>query len=126
MSERFFRIVQGVVLMVALYFDLNYVVYAYIGIILFEGISNWRIPIIFSRIRYGSNTIAVDSDSTSSYNFEAERVLRLIVAIFVILSFVLYNELLWFFPWFIAIMLLSAGITNICPMFLFLRWMGFR
>jgi hypothetical protein len=38
----------------------------------------------------------------------------------------MYREQIWFFPWFIGFMLFMAGMTNICPMVMGLRWIGFR
>lgn len=52
--------------------------------------------------------------------------LRLLVAALLVLTFVLFPDQTWFFPWFIGFMLFMAGLTNICPMVMGLRWMGFR
>jgi hypothetical protein len=49
-----------------------------------------------------------------------------IVAAMLVVSYVVYRDQAWFFPWFIGSMLLLAGITNICPMVMALRWSGFR
>ncbi|MDH3513806.1 MAG: DUF2892 domain-containing protein, partial [Gammaproteobacteria bacterium] len=59
-------------------------------------------------------------------NFEAERALRLAVAGFLIVSYVFFNESLWFFPWFIGFALFGAGLSGICPMVMGFRWLGFR
>ena len=103
-------------------------VYGYIGLLLFEGATNWRVPVVVSKLRYGDQyQDHVDAcSSESNIPFDAERMLRVIVALFVIISFVLFSNLLWFFPWFIGFMLMMAGITNICPMVMALRWVGFR
>ena len=130
MSERFFRLIQGIYLLIALYFDLDIMIYIFMGVFLFEAVTNWRIPILISRIRYGSRAAARAEMSTmhidTHYQFEAERMLRLTVIFLLLFTFVVYPEPMWFFPWFVALMLTSAGITNICPMVMFYRFMGFR
>ena len=128
MTERGFRLVLGTVLLALLYFDFKLGVYVYIGILLFEGLTNWRIPIVVSRLRYGAGYSPADglSPGCSRIPFDAERILRLIVAILLIATFVMFKDPTWIFPWFIASMLLLAGITNICPMVMALQWMGFR
>lgn len=128
MSERMFRIILGATLLLVLAMQWHGFVYVYIGVLLFEGITNWRIPILVSKARYGKNYLdAVKECSGQTHpGFEAERMLRLIVAAFLILTFVIYNDAVWFFPWFIGVMLLMAGLTNICPMVMALRWAGLR
>lgn len=126
MSERFFRIILGVILLVIIYFDSKYAIYTYVAIVLFEGVTNFRIPGIISRVRYGQYPDIRMSTIDTRFNFEAERALRIAIAVLIIVSYVLYAELLWFLPWFIGIMLVSAGITNICPMFMSFKWLGFR
>ena len=103
-------------------------IYGYIVLLMFEGVTNWRIPILVSKLRYGDKfqEYVEDSSSDAKVQFDAERVLRFVVGIFVVISFILLPDLLWFFPWFVGFMLMMAGITNICPMVMFLRWVGFR
>ena len=128
MTERSFRFILGISLLVLLYFQLDIGIYIYIGILLFEGLTNWRIPIIASRLRYGSayNSQDLISADCAAIPFDAERVLRLLVAGLLVITFVIFKEQVWFFPWFIGFMLFMAGMTNICPMVMGLRWLGFR
>ena len=130
MSERIFRIVLGVVLLTALYLELRLVIYAYILVLLFESVTNWRIPILISRWRglpqTGNSDCALSPGVHARINFEAERALRLVVAVFLIISYVLFSSELWFFPWFIGFALFGAGLSGICPMVMGLRWFGFR
>lgn len=128
MTERSFRFILGISLLILLYFHLDIGVYAYIGILLFEGATNWRIPIMVSRLRYGSayNPQDLTTADCAAIPFDAERVLRLLVVGFLVVTFVLFKEEVWFFPWFIGFMLFMAGMTNICPMVMGLRWLGFR
>lgn len=128
MSERTFRLIQGIYLLTALFFEIDMMIYVFIGVFLFEAITNWRVPLIVSRLRYGSDAVKARAENQkgSRFNFEAERMLRITVDVLLVISFVLYPELLWFVPWFVAVMLLLAGITKICPMVLFYRSFGFR
>lgn len=128
MSERVFRFILGSSLLLLLFLQQEQAIYIYIGVLLFEGITNWRIPMLVSRARYGTsfNLNQSADESRGPIPFHAERALRLIVAAFLIVSFVMFREQVWFFPWFIGFMLFMAGMTNICPMVMGLRWMGFR
>ncbi len=129
MSERFFRILLGSSLLLFLYLESRQLILVFIGLLLFEGITNWRIPILVSKARYGadySQAVNACGGETTTLSFEAERVLRLIVASLLVISYVILGEMAWFFPWFIGVMLLFAGLTNICPMVMTLRLIGFR
>jgi len=128
MSERVFRFILGSSLLLLLFFQQEKAIYIYIAVLLFESVTNWRVPMLVSRIRYGKsyNLNQPADDSNAAIPFDAERALRLIVAVFLIVTFVMFREQVWFFPWFIGFMLFMAGMTNICPMVMGLRWMGFR
>ena len=130
MSERAFRIIQGIILLLALYFELPWVIYGYIVLLLFEGVTNWRIPTLISRVRcaapLGNPECELSPGDRARVNFEAERALRLAVAAFLIISYVLFGKELWFFPWFIGFALFGAGLSGICPMVMGFRMLGFR
>jgi hypothetical protein len=99
----------------------------YTAVILFEFVTNWRVPIMVSRLRFGDAKYAGPAFvGKSRFDFEAERALRFVVAVFIGVSVWLVGDALWFFPWFVAFMLLAAGLTNICPMVMALRWIGFK
>ena len=127
MTERSFRLILGGVLILALYLDSHGLMYAYLSVLLFEGITNYRIPIVVSRLRGGKRREGPEPDARGTrINFETERALRLIIAVLIVVSFVVFHEELWFVPWFIGFSLVMAGITGICPMAILLTWMGFR
>jgi hypothetical protein len=129
MTERTFRIILGAILLAALYFDWRLVIYGYIVVLTFEGITNWRIPILVSRLQgnyAAGSACALSPGDQARFNFEAERALRLAVAAFLVVSYVLFNKELWFFPWFIGFALFGAGLSGICPMVMGFRWVGFR
>jgi len=128
MTERFFRLILGATLILFLFMGWDYAVYGYIGFELFEGITNWRIPLLVSRLRYGRSSVPLSGTESCAMapGFDAERALRLVIAGFLIISYVLFREPLWFFPWFLGFALIMAGISGICPMAMFLRKAGFK
>jgi len=127
MSERNFRIIMGLWLVIGLYFNSIEIIYSLIGLLIFEGITNFRVPLIISKIRFGENHPASEKNSnTSRVSFEAERTLRFIVALFISLPFIPGIEFLWWFPWFTGFALIGAGLSGICPMVLALRYAGLR
>jgi hypothetical protein len=120
----------GITLLVALYFDLRLVVYGLICLTLFEAITNLRVPRLISRL---TNQPECDPDEGClgvafkvRTGFEAERALRLLVALFLLTSLEVFPDPLWFFPWFMGFALLGAGISGVCPMFLALKWAGLK
>lgn len=125
MSERVFRLIQGACLLLLLFMQQERLIHAYMALLLFEGITNWRIPILVSKLRYGEFRESANPDC-QRIPFDAERALRLVVAGLLITSYILFPTQLWFFPWLVGFMLFMAGVTNICPMAMSLRWMGFR
>jgi hypothetical protein len=128
MSERNFRLILGGTLLLILLYGRVDLFYVYIGVVAFEGLTNWRIPLLVSKLRYGREIR--DSSGRAAcinkYNFDAERALRLIIAGFLIVSLVLFPKVLWFFPWFMGFALTMAGMTGICPMAIFIKKMGFK
>ena len=128
MTERSFRLVIGIWLVVALLIAQPIASYVLIGVLLFEGITNWRVPMLMARFtgHRGAATAPVAELGASPIPFEAERALRLIIVAFLGMSMFLVPELLWWLPWFIAFALVGAGMSGICPMVLALRWVGMR
>jgi len=132
MNERIFRLILGTMLFTALtlsaLLESQLPVYIVLGVIAFEGITNWRIPILVTRLRYGDNYQQYLKKSEPNDRLlgkiEAERFLRLVVLLFVCLPFMVSNEYIEFIPWFVATALALAGITNICPMVMMLRYLG--
>lgn len=129
MTERVYRLVVGILMMFSLFFQLEIAMWALLCLMTFEGLTNWRIPIVISKLIYSNDTIKVTEGDNPSYsiNYDAERMLRWIVLFLILLGTIKYtNEHLWFFPWFVGLMLLLAGITGICPMVMALRKLGLK
>lgn len=127
MSERFYRLIIGVTILLLLLFEKQTYAYVPIGLLLFEGVTNLRIPVILSRMRNREDYIFTPiADGQYRINFEAERVARFAFSAVLVCSLFLFYEQAWFFAWFLGSMLVIAGISNFCPMIIFLRWIGFR
>ncbi len=129
MTERSFRLLIGVWLVLALLAGLPVASYALMGVLLFEAITNWRVPILLARFSRTAAAVAIPAatmPTESLIPFEAERALRLIIVAFMALSMFVAPELLWWLPWFIAFALIGAGLSGMCPMVLALRWVGMR
>ena len=128
MSERFFRTILGTALLVFLFMEWDRALYGFICLMLFEGITNWRIPVLISRLRYGSaySLLSEQDRRLSTIDFEAERALRLASAGFLIIAFVLFHDVLWFLPWLQGFALIIASFTSVCPLTEFFRKLGFK
>ncbi len=127
MNDRIYRVLLGLLLLVALSFDLSRMMYVLIAILLFEGLPNLRIPLLVHRLRPphipATNFCAVE---VSRFHFEAERAWRLLVGILLLLTYVLFYQSLWFFPWFLGFTIIGAGMSGICPMEFSLKRIGFK
>ncbi|WP_455209325.1 YgaP family membrane protein [Kaarinaea lacus] len=127
MTERWYRMIQGIYLLAALYIEHDMMVYGFMTLLSIETLTNLRLPVLVSQLRYGKLGIENGCHAPGSgFNVDSERLLRFVVVMFLLLSYVYFPEPIWFFPWFIAAMLLLAGITNICPMVMMFQYLGFR
>ena len=129
MSERNFRFVVSLVLLAALYLDLRLVVLGLTALYAFEGLTNWRVPILVSRWRGQALDTTCDPGAVAvgpGLNIEAEQVLRIVIAIALFVSIVFFAEAAWFVPWLIAFALRGAALTGVCPCILGLKLCGFR
>ena len=126
MTERSFRIILGGLLLIGLYFDLAALVWGVIGIQAIQGITNWRILALVSRLHSGPRPQTSPCCTSSRFGLEAERVLSLVVALILIPSYGPWNPQLWIVPWFIGFALLGAGLSGLCPMVIGLKRLGLR
>ena len=140
MTERMWRLVLGVSIIVLLTFEQDRVLVLLIGWLYFEAISNIRLTKLISRMRLGADYIAEMEKQISTVktdrkiNFEAERMLRLAMATVLLIGILPYllagsgdsGNPIWFIPWLVGLMLASAGLTNICPMWMVFQWLGFK
>lgn len=130
MTENNFRIVLGTWLVAALLLNSPYLMYALVGLLLFEGITNLRVPKMVVRLNSGADAAAVFDAASVNPNarisFEAERGLRLIVAMLIIIPMTDLGACLWLLPWFVGFALIGAALSGLCPMVLALRWIGLK
>jgi len=131
MSDRVYRIIIGGLLLLFLYIDMPEGIYALIGLTLMEGITNLRLPTIYSMATGHIHNPSDDTvnlapiSSKRTIQFEAERMWRLNFAAFIAISFIIEPKLLWFIPWFMGFAILGAGVSGVCPMLLGIKWIGF-
>ena len=127
MTERWYRLIQGIYLLVALYIESELMILGLVTVLSIEALSNIQLPSVVSRIRY-RNLAESHEDYTnwSPMDLNSERLLKIVVIVLLVLGCILFPDITWFLPWFVAAMLLLAGITNICPMVMMFRYIGFE
>ena len=128
MTERAYRFILGLSIITFLLLEWDLAIYIFLAVFIIEGITNWRIPILISKLRYRNQNFQVSEGENEDYtvNLEAERMLRPTVALFVFLGFIVFPEALWFIPWFVGLNLLIAGTTGVCALVMFYRRIGLR
>ena len=129
MTERAYRIIIGILIIVFLFFHIDYAMWSLMLLMSFEALTNWRVPIITSKILYPNDVIIVSEgeNQNSTVNYEAERMLRWVAMTLMLMGMVNYTEdLFWYLPWLVGLMLLISGVTGICPMVMALRKIGLK
>lgn len=131
MTDRNYRTLLGLLILVALYFNLDWLMIGLITVLLTESLTNMRIPRLICMVRncalHEQRFVYVDAAQLPEPRFmlEAERLWRLVVGGFLVLGYI-YADLLWFFPWFMGFAIFGAGLSGVCPVLLAIRWLGFR
>ena len=130
MPERVYHLLLGLILIVALCFNLKFGIYGLIAWLTFEAATNQKLTTIVSRLRNGGQNAqgisSTDGGCRKRFNFDAERALRLVLVLLLILSYVLFYGQLWIVAWFVGFALVAAGLSGICPMIMTLKKFGFR
>ncbi len=124
MTDRLYRLIYGSVMLIALYFNINNLVYFLIGLMILEGITNWRIPLLVSKLRGLPAKADVNANSNCRISLEAERLWRLMIGITFLLTYVFFPEQLWFVPWFLAFVIFGAGASDVCPGLIAMKKVG--
>ena len=105
-------------------------IYALIIVVLLEGITNLRIPVLISEMRFDNS-----GDSTEGtlgitfrerFGFDAERAWRLLLGSVLIVVYVFFYDEVWYLAWFMGFAIRGAGLSGVCPLFISLKWAGFR
>ena len=125
MNDRMYRAFLGAFLLVSLIFDLNWLMYGLIAMLMFEGLTNWTLPVLLGKLIPGlfPPRPCAFHQYRVRYQFEAERAWRLLVGTLLLVTYVFK---LWFVPWFMAFVILGAGVSGICPAAFSLRRIGFK
>lgn len=127
MSERAFHLLVGLFIIAGLYFDLKFAMYGLIVWLALEALVNQRLTILVSRLRHvNPDDLKANDEHACRFNFEADRALRLLLVLLLMPSYVLFYGQLWIVAWFVGFALIAAGLSNVCPMVLVLRKIGFR
>ncbi|MDH5710210.1 MAG: hypothetical protein OEZ15_00895 [Gammaproteobacteria bacterium] len=131
MSDRVYLFLVGLYMLIALYFELHLMIYILVGIMLIEGITGWTLPLVTQKlIKADVDTGLLKLAKEPIFQFSAFRMMRLSLSSVILVSYIAvheYNiEVLWFFPWFLGFAVLGAGVSGVCPVYLALRWLGFK
>jgi len=131
MSNRIYLFIVGVWILTALYLESNIIIYVLVVILLLEGVTGLTISSISQKIRKVQlESGLLQYSKKPRFNFDAFRMLRILLSIVVLASYVAVNEynidMLWFFPWFFGFAVLGAGVSGVCPVYLAIRWLGFK
>lgn len=131
MSERIFLFIVGATILLALYIEVDIIIYLLCGWLLFEGITDVRITTLSQKLFNKTVPAGLTVfQSQTRFNFDAFRAWRFVVAVMLGGSFILLTEhgfeVVWFFPWFMGFAILGAGVSGVCPVLLFIRWLGFK
>lgn len=130
MSIRLYRSLIGLTILLALYFDIPWLLYLLIGVVLFEGLGNVQVPVLLARLQGQPADYEPESSLAiafrTRFNFQAERAWRIGVGLVLLIVLSRYEQSLWFLPWFMGFTILGAGASGVCPVYLSLKWIGFR
>jgi hypothetical protein len=121
LSESNFRVLSGILLSTFLFYGERVFIIYFCAYLFVEFITNIRLTSVVSSLRgHGS------ARAGSFTDFDSERVLRLAVVMIVGSACYVNNTYTWAIPWFVALMLMAAGVTRICPMKMGFAWLGLK
>lgn len=129
MTHNAYRLLIGALILIFLYFDLTYFMWGLIGVLLVEGLTNIRLPKVLNRLlRLGAPKKAANTTSSACprLSFDSEQMMSLLLGLILVASYLLFNSLLWFLPWFMGFALIGSGASGFCPMLIVLKRLGFK
>jgi len=124
--ERQYHFLLGALLLGCLYLDIRGALAVVVTGLMLEGITDWRLTRLVDRLRHPAVQEPEQVDPAYQFDFEAERLLRLVFASLLFLSLFLYPDEFWWLAWYIGFGLFGAGVSGICPLLLMLRYGGFK
>jgi len=131
MSERVFLFLVGALILIALYVEIDLLIYGLCISLVFEAVTNIRLTTLSQKLMNKTILPGLTVFKTKQkFNFDSFRAWRIMVPFMlggsIILSNIYHMGILWFFPWFMGFAIMGAGISGVCPMILFIRWVGFK
>ena len=131
MSERLYLFIVGVYILASLYLGVDMMIYVLSLWMLFEAITDIRLSTLSQRLMNRTMPAGlIVFESKQRFDFDATRAWRITVAVLLGGSLLLLKEysidFVWFFPWFMGFAIMGAGASSVCPVLLFIRWLGFR
>ena len=131
MSERIFLFIVGAYLLIALYLGIDLMIYLLSLWLLFEAITDIRITTLSQKLMKKTVPAGLIVFQTKQrFDFDALRSWRIVVAVLLGGSLLMLKEqnveYVWFFPWFMGFAIMGAGASSVCPVLLFIRWIGFK
>lgn len=131
MSERLFLFLVGAYILIALYLGMDSMIYMLSLWLLFEAITDIRLTTLSQNLMKQTVPAGLIVFQTHQrFNFDAIRAWRITVAVLLSGSLLLLKEynidFVWFFPWFMGFAIMGAGASSVCPVLLFIRWIGFK
>ena len=104
MSERLFLFLTGACILVALYFDVDMMLYGLCLWLVFEGVSGVTLTGLSAKFIVVNEPVGLTMFRTQPrFNFEALRATRIVIAVVLGGSFLLLNEYEFDFLWFFCI-----------------------
>lgn len=131
MSERLFLFLVGAYILIALYLGMDSMIYMLSLWLLFEAITDIRLTTLSQNLMKQTVPAGLIVFQTHQrFNFDAIRAWRITVAVLLSGSLLLLKEynidFVWFIPWFMGFAIMGAGASSVCPVLLFIRWIGFK
>ncbi len=131
MGERVYLFIVGAFILLALYIEIDPLIYGLCAWLVFEAVTNIRLTVLLQKVMKKSLLPGLTVFQTKQrFDFDAFRAWRIMVTFMLGGSFILLNEyqieILWFLPWFMGFAIMGAGVSGVCPMVLMIRWFGFR
>lgn len=130
MSHNFYRFFIGILLLIFLYFKLDAWLWGLIAVLLLEGVTPLRIPKlimpVYNSLRTSPIPQPAQPTACTPLGLTAERMMSLLLGLSLVVSYFMFNHMLWFVPWFIVFALVGSGASGFCPMLIALRRIGFK